>query len=82
MKVLENGTILRDTSATTKINIQRRGSAEICLRNAPREKEGEEEGEREREREETTDLVFRMRFPPSISVLLSMRILKSEIQVL
>jgi len=37
-----------------------------------REKEGEEEGEREREREGTTGLVFRMRFAPSISVLLSM----------
>lgn len=51
MKVLENGTILRDTSATTKINIQRRGSAEICLRNAPREKERKRERKREKEKE-------------------------------
>lgn len=55
-----------------KINIQQRGSAEICLRNALRE----------RKREGTTSLVFRTRFAPSTTVLSSTRILQSKIQVL
>jgi len=66
MKVLENGSTAR-YKRYYKINIQRRGSAEICLRNAPRGREG-------------TSLVFRMRLSRFHSALSSERILKSKIR--